>query len=195
GAGNLLGEEQSGHIREVGMELYQHMLEEAVAEAKAGITDDETSGIWSPQINVGAAVLIPETYVPDLNLRMSLYRRLADLKGRQEINGFGAELIDRFGDLPEEVEHLLKIILIKHFCRLAGIEKIDTGPKGAIVSFRGSKFANPAGLVEFISAQSTITRLRSDHRLVYVRKWTKIENRLQGSLNLAHALAKAAEVN
>ncbi len=194
GAGNLLGEEQSGHIREVGMELYQHMLEEAVAEAKAGITDDETSGIWSPQINVGAAVLIPESYVPDLNLRMSLYRRLADLKGRQEINDFGAELIDRFGDLPEEVEHLLKIILIKHFCRLAGIEKIDTGPKGAIVSFRGSKFANPAGLVEFISAQSTVTRLRSDHRLVYVRKWTKIENRLQGSLNLAHALAKAAEV-
>ncbi|VAV87810.1 Transcription-repair coupling factor [hydrothermal vent metagenome] len=192
GAGNLLGEEQSGHIKEVGMELYQQMLEEAVAEARGGITDDEISGVWSPQINVGAAVLIPESYVPDLNLRMSLYRRLAELKGRQDIDAFGAELIDRFGDLPEEVEHLLKIILIKHFCRLAGIEKIDTGPKGAIVTFRGSKFANPAGLIEFISNQSTITKLRTDHRLVYVRKWSRIENRLQGSLNLAHALAKAA---
>ena len=192
GAGNLLGEEQSGHIKEVGMELYQHMLEEAVAQAKSGITDEEIDGVWSPQINVGATVLIPESYIPDLNLRMSLYRRLADLNNRQEIDAFGAELIDRFGDLPEEVEHLLKIILIKHFCRLAGIEKIETGPKGAIVTFRGSKFANPAGLIEFISTQTTITKLRPDHRLVYVRKWSKIENRLQGSLNLAHALAKAA---
>ena len=192
GAGNLLGEEQSGHIKEVGMELYQQMLEEAVANAKSGITDDEISGIWSPQINVGATVLIPESYVPDLNLRMSLYRRLADLNNRQDIDGFGAELIDRFGDLPEEVEHLLKIILIKNFCRLAGIEKIEAGPKGAIVTFRGSKFANPLGLVEFLSRQSTVTKLRTDHKLVYVRKWSKIENRLQGSLNLAHALATAA---
>ncbi|PCI49342.1 MAG: transcription-repair coupling factor [Alphaproteobacteria bacterium] len=194
GAGNLLGEEQSGHIKEVGMELYQHMLEEAVAQARSGITNEEIDGVWSPQINVGATILIPERYIPDLNLRMSLYRRLADLKGRQEIDAFGAELIDRFGDLPEEVEHLLKIILIKHFCRLAGIEKIDTGPKGAIVTFRGSKFANPAGLIEFITSQKAVTKLRTDHRLVYVRKWSKIENRLQGSLNLAHALAKAARI-
>ena len=193
GAGNLLGEEQSGHIKEVGMELYQNMLEEAVAQAKSGIMDEEIDGIWSPQINVGATVMIPESYIPDLNLRMSLYRRLADLKGRREIDAFGAELIDRFGDLPEEVEHLLKIILIKHFCRLAGIEKIETGPKGAIVTFRRSKFANPAGLIEFISSQTTVTKLRPDHKLVYVRKWSKIENRLQGSLNLAHALAKAAQ--
>lgn len=194
GAGNLLGEEQSGHIREVGMELYQHMLEEAVAQAKSGITDEEIDGVWSPQINVGATVLIPEGYIPDLNLRMSLYRRLANLDNRQEIDAFGAELIDRFGELPEEVEHLLKIILIKHFCRRAGIEKIETGPKGAIVTFRGSKFANPAGLIDFIANQSSVTRLRSDHRLVYVRKWSKIGNRLQGSLNLAHALARAARV-
>ncbi len=194
GAGNLLGEEQSGHIKEVGMELYQQMLEEAVAQAKSGITDDEIDGIWSPQINVGATVLIPESYVPDLNLRMSLYRRLADLNDRREIDAFGAELIDRFGDLPEEVEHLLKIILIKNFCRLAGIEKIETGPKGAIVTFRGSKFANPVGLIDFISSQTTVTKLRPDHKLVYVRKWSKIENRLQGSLNLAHALAKAAKI-
>jgi len=192
GAGNLLGEEQSGHIREVGMELYQNMLEEAVAAARSETSDEEAEGLWSPQINVGANVLIPERYVPDLNLRMSLYRRLADLKDRRQIDAFGAELIDRFGDLPEEVEHLLKIILIKHFCRQAGIEKIEAGPKGAIVTFRDSKFANPAGLVDFISRQTSVTKLRSDHRLVYVRKWSKIDNRLQGSLNLAHALAKAA---
>ncbi|WP_417318845.1 transcription-repair coupling factor [Emcibacter sp.] len=191
GAGNLLGEEQSGHIKEVGLELYQQMLEEAVAQAKGGNGEAEDLS-WSPQINVGAAVLIPEQYVPDLNLRMSLYRRLADLTDKQDIDAFGAELIDRFGPLPEEVEHLLKVILIKHYCREAGIEKIETGPKGAILSFRNDKFANPAGLIDFISNQTAVAKLRPDHRLVYVRKWEKIESRLKGSLNLARALAKIA---
>lgn len=195
GAGNLLGEEQSGHIKEVGIELYQQMLEEAVAEAKSGITEEELEDSWSPQINVGAAVLIPESYISDLNLRMSLYRRLAGLSDPQEIDGFGAELIDRFGDLPEEVEHLLKIILIKYFCREAGIEKIDTGPKGAIVSFRKDKFANPLGLIDFITNQSSIAKLRPDHKLVYVRKWSKVESRLNGSLNLARGLARAAKLS
>nr|WP_219845809.1 transcription-repair coupling factor [Emcibacter nanhaiensis] len=192
GAGNLLGEEQSGHIKEVGLELYQQMLEEAVAQAKGGAAEAEDHS-WSPQINVGAAVLIPEKYIPDLNLRMSLYRRLAELTDKQDIDAFGAELIDRFGPLPEEVEHLLQVILIKHYCREAGVEKIETGPKGAILSFRGDKFANPAGLIDFISNQTAVAKLRPDHKLVYVRKWSKIESRLKGSLNLARALAKVAK--
>ncbi|WP_420717575.1 transcription-repair coupling factor [Emcibacter sp.] len=192
GAGNLLGEEQSGHIKEVGLELYQQMLEEAVAQAKGGDGEAEDHS-WSPQINVGAAVLIPEKYIPDLNLRMSLYRRLADLTDKQDIDAFGAELIDRFGPLPEEVEHLLKVILIKHYCREAGVEKIETGPKGAILSFRNDRFANPAGLIDFISNQTAVAKLRPDHRLVYVRKWEKIESRLKGTLNLARALAKIAK--
>ncbi|MBL4601554.1 MAG: transcription-repair coupling factor [Emcibacteraceae bacterium] len=193
GAGNLLGDEQSGHIKEVGIELYQQMLEEAVAQAKSGIANDEYEESWSPQINVGASVMIPERYVKDLNLRMSLYRRIAELADKQDINAFGAELIDRFGKLPEEVEHLLKIIEIKQYCRRAGIEKIETGPKGAIVTFKNSKFANPGGLIEFLTRQGSVTKIRPDHRLVYVRKWSKVENRLIGSLNLSHALAKIAE--
>ena len=193
GAGNLLGDEQSGHIREVGIELYQQMLEEAVAQAKSGISDEEFEDSWSPQINVGASVMIPERYVKDLNLRMSLYRRIADLHDKRDIDAFGAELIDRFGKLPEEVEHLLKIIEIKQYCRRAGIEKIETGPKGAIVAFRNSKFANPAGLIEFLTMQDSITKIRPDHRLVYVRKWSKIESRINGSLNLSRTLAEIAE--
>ena len=193
GAGNLLGDEQSGHIKEVGIELYQQMLEEAVAQAKAGSFDNEIEEGWSPQINVGASVMIPEGYVKDLNLRMSLYRRIAELEQKVDVDAFGAELIDRFGKLPEEVEHLLKIIEIKQYCRKAGIEKIETGPKGAIVSFRNSKFANPAGLIEFLTNQDTVTKIRPDHKLVYVRKWSKIANRLLGSLNLAKTLAKIAE--
>lgn len=193
GAGNLLGDEQSGHIKEVGIELYQQMLEEAVAQAKSGSLDGEIDQGWSPQINVGASVMIPERYVKDLNLRMSLYRRIAELNDKNDVDAFGAELIDRFGTLPEEVEHLLKIIEIKQYCRRAGIEKIETGPKGAIISFRNSKFANPGGLIEFLTKQGSVTKLRPDHKLVYVRKWSKIENRLIGSLNLSKALAKIAE--
>lgn len=193
GAGNLLGEEQSGHIREVGIELYQQMLEEAVAEARSGgVMAAELEGRWSPQINVGATVLIPEHFVPDLNLRMGLYRRLAELENREQIEGFAAELIDRFGKLPEEVEHLLKIIQIKAFCRQAGIEKIEAGPKGTTTSFRRDKFENLPGLIDFLTKQSGTAKLRPDNKLVFMRRWDTIEARLEGTLQLSRALAKIA---
>ena len=150
GAGNLLGEEQSGHIREVGYELYQEMLEEAIATLReGGDLEGDGAGQWSPQINVGAAVILPEAYVPDLNLRLALYRRMSELEDKADIDGFAAELIDRFGPLPEEVESLLKIVAIKLSCRRANIAKIDAGPKGATISFRNDSFANPAGLIDF----------------------------------------------
>ncbi|MEQ9248358.1 MAG: transcription-repair coupling factor, partial [Nitratireductor sp.] len=134
GAGNILGEEQSGHVKEVGYELYQQMLEEAVAELKG--TEEAVDTGWSPQITVGTAVMIPEAYVSDLQLRLGLYRRIAELETPEEIDAFGAELIDRFGPLPQEVEHLLKIVFIKALCRRANVEKLDAGPKGAVVHFR-----------------------------------------------------------
>ncbi|MGY9107485.1 MAG: TRCF domain-containing protein, partial [Alphaproteobacteria bacterium] len=107
GAGNLVGDEQTGHIREVGIELYQAMLEEAVSSLRTGGEGDGEEA-WSPQISVGAPVLIPEEYVPDLNVRMSLYRRLSELENQADLDGFAAELIDRFGPIPEEVENLVK---------------------------------------------------------------------------------------
>ncbi len=192
GAGNLLGDEQSGHIREVGYELYQHMLEEAVAQARAGGLDRE-DGEWSPQINVGTAVLIPEGYVADLDVRMSLYRRLASLEDSQEIEGFAAEMIDRFGALPPEVEHLLEIVQIKQLCRAANVEKIDVGPKGATIAFRGNEFANPAGLVQFINRERGDAKLRPDHRVVVKRDWPDAEDRLSGARKLVDALADLAK--
>ena len=153
GAGNLLGEEQSGHIREVGYELYQQMLEEAVASLKEGEGAVEDDGQWSPQITLGTPVMIPEDYVPDLQLRLQLYRRLSALENVDEIDGFGAEMIDRFGPLPSSVEGLLKLVYIKVLCRRAHIEKLDTGPKGAVLAFRQNTFPNPAGLMRFISDQ------------------------------------------
>jgi transcription-repair coupling factor (superfamily II helicase) len=142
GSGNLLGEEQSGHIKEVGFELYQQMLEEAVMELKAP-GEDIGSG-WSPQITVGAAVMIPEDYVPDLQLRLALYRRLGDLTSTEEIDAFGAELIDRFGPMPDEVEHLLKIVFIKALCRQANVEKLDARSEGRGSSISaGGSFRTP----------------------------------------------------
>ncbi len=191
GAGNLLGDEQSGHIREVGIELYQHMLEEAVAAARSGAEEADEDSSWTPQIGLGAPVLIPESYVAELNVRLSLYRRIAALEDREQTDAFTAELIDRFGPVPAELENLLRIVAIKRLCREAGVEKIDAGPKGAVVSFRGD-FANPAGLIEFIGRQSGTVRLRPDYKLVIGRSWEKEPARIAGTERLLRDLAAIA---
>ena len=192
GAGNLLGEEQSGHIKEVGFELYQQMLEEAVAQLKAG-GDSVGEEQWSPQISVGTPVMIPDSYVPDLQLRLDLYRRLADLTEPEEIDGFGAELIDRFGPLPEEVEHLLKIVYVKGLCRKANVEKIDAGPKGVVIAFRNNVFANPAGLVSYIAEQGVLAKIRPDQKVVLTRDWETPESRLKGAASVLLKLVRLAE--
>jgi transcription-repair coupling factor (superfamily II helicase) len=192
GAGNLLGEEQSGHVREVGIELYQNMLEEAVASMRAGRIDEEIAEAWSPQINLGAAILIPETYVPDLNVRMALYRRLAELEDTGSIESFAAELIDRFGSLPEEVEHLLKVVAIKHLCRIAMVEKIEAGPKGATISFRNNSYPNAAGLVRLITDHAGTMKVRPDRKVVVMREWPTPEARLKGAEALLSQLARLA---
>jgi transcription-repair coupling factor (superfamily II helicase) len=193
GAGNLLGEEQSGHIREVGIELYQEMLEEAVASMKTGDGAAELADQWSPQISIGVAVLIPEDYVADLNVRMALYRRLADLESRKDIDGFAAELIDRFGPLPEEVKHLLDIVSIKHLCRIAQVEKVEAGPKGATVSFRNNQFSNPVALIGLISKHQGTMKVRPDQKVVVSRDWPTPGQRLKGVEGLVGQLAKLAE--
>ena len=193
GAGNLLGEEQSGHIREVGFELYQAMLEEAVANLRGGAVEYEDTNEWSPQISLGMPVMIPEHYVPDLQLRMQLYRRLGDLAEARDIDGFGAELIDRFGPLPPEVDALLKIILVKSLCRTANVEKVDAGPKGAVVSLRNSEFPNPAGLVKMLSDPGMLARIKPDQKLVFSRNWQTPEERLKGTAAILSRMARLAE--
>ncbi|MCE1236994.1 MAG: transcription-repair coupling factor [Hyphomicrobiales bacterium] len=192
GAGNLIGEEQSGHIKEVGYELYQHMLEEAVAALKSG---DEAmpEEKWSPSITVGTPVLIPEDYVGDLALRLGLYKRLSDLATLEEIDAFGAELIDRFGPLPIEVEHLLKIVYVKALCRRANVEKIEAGPKGVVIAFRDGSFANPAGLVRWIGEQGSLAKIRPDQKIVLIRDWEDPIDRLKGSAVILTQLVKIAE--
>lgn len=193
GAGNLLGEEQSGQVKEVGLELYQDMLEEAVASLRSGEHSVEADEVWSPQINVGTAVLIPEGYVPDLDVRLSLYRRLSEVVIREDIDAFASELIDRFGSLPEEVDMLLRIVEIKGACRRAGIEKLDVGPKGAIVTFRHNKFENPEGLINFMSTYPDRVKLRPDHKLVHSGNWDHADDRLDAAGRLSKKLVEIAE--
>jgi transcription-repair coupling factor (superfamily II helicase) len=190
GAGNLLGEEQSGHIKEVGFELYQQMLEEAVAEIKG---DEEIidSG-WSPQISVGTPVMIPDDYVPDLHLRLGLYRRLGEITELSDIDAFGAELIDRFGPMPVEVQHLLKIVYVKSLCRVANVEKLDAGPKGVVIQFRNREFPNPAALVGYIGKQGTMAKIRPDQSLFLARDYPTPEKRLTGAAQLMTQLAGLA---
>lgn len=191
GAGNLLGEEQSGHIREVGFELYQSMLEEAVASMKGG---DLEAGAdqWSPTISLGTSVLIPESYVADLQLRLGLYRRLSTLETREEIDGFAAELVDRFGQLPEEVEHLLDVMEIKALCRQAGVSQVDAGPRGAVVGFYRNQFANPEGLVQFVQASRGLIKVQPDQKLVFRAEWDLPAERLKGVRGFIGQLAGVA---
>lgn len=193
GAGNLLGDQQSGHIKEVGFELYQAMLEEAVASLRSGETEDEADGEWSPQISLGMPVMIPDTYVSDLQVRMQLYRRLGDLSDTRDIDEFGAEMIDRFGPLPDEVEALLKVVVVKSLCRAANIEKVDAGPKGAVISLRNNEFPNPAGLIGFVTDPTQMVRLKPDQKLVFARNWPTPDDRLKGAAVVLSKLAKLAE--
>jgi transcription-repair coupling factor (superfamily II helicase) len=193
GAGNLLGEEQSGHIREVGVELYQQLLEEAVRSAKeTGAKGEAAVDEWSPQIGMGMPVLIPETYVQDLTVRLGLYRRVANMAERSEIDSFAAELVDRFGAMPEEVRNLLDIIELKRLCRAAGVDKVDAGPKGAVLGFRKNRFARPDKLVDLMMKRPDLVKLRPDHKLVYMRAWDTPEDRLKGMRKFLGELAKLA---
>ena len=198
GGGNLLGDEQSGHIREIGVELYQQMLEDAVAELKAnakavGAADVSLDRGWSPQINAGAAVLIPEAYVPDLNVRLALYRRLSEAERFDDREALAAELIDRFGPLPDEADHLLKVVAIKGLCREANVAKIDVGPKGAVVGFRADHFAHPTGLIAFVQRNGVVWRLRPDQKLVIKGEWETPGQRLVAAERILRELANLAK--
>ena len=195
GAGNLLGEEQSGHIKEVGYELYQQMLEETIARIKSG----ELQGLsplddsWSPQINLSVPVMIPEEYIPDLDVRLGLYRRLSSLGTKVELEGFAAELIDRFGPVPKEVNTLLVIVRIKALCKMAGISRLDAGPKGANIQFHNDKFANPAGLVEFVKAQGSAARI-TGNKIVLIGEMKSEADRIKGAFNIAKELAEKVKL-
>lgn len=195
GAGNIVGEEQSGHVKEVGFELYQSMLEEAIAKIRSGEGEGllgDSDGQWSPTINLGVPVLIPEPYVPDLDVRLGLYRRLSQLETKVDLEGFAAELIDRFGKLPKEVNTLLLVVRIKAMCKRAHIAKLDAGPKGVTIQFHNDKFPNPGGLVQFVQEQEGRAKVK-DNKIVVMSNWPKDADKIKGAFAVARDLAVFAK--
>ena len=193
GAGNLLGDEQSGHIREVGFELYQSMLEDAILAAKAGeIGLERERSALSPQITVDAPIMIPEGYVPDLAVRMALYRRLNDAEDQAAIEEMAAEMIDRFGPLPDATANLVKLIEIKHLAISAHIAKIDVGAKGSLVSFHNDSFPDPAALIAYAQRLEGTIKLRPDSKIVITRVWGDPKARLNGLYQLTKGLSAIA---
>ena len=191
GAGNLLGEEQSGHIREVGIELYQQLLEEAVEAARGQAREAERAD-WSPQLNLGIPVLLPEEYIADLSVRMGLYRRIGALANQAEIDSFAAELVDRFGKMPPEAEFLLNTVALKVLCRAAGVDRIDAGEKAVVLSLHDNKFAKPEKLIAWLQKNAPLVRLRPDHRVIVQRAWNDERQRLSGVTSIVSSLAKLA---
>ena len=191
GAGNLLGEEQSGHIREVGIELYQQLLEEAVEAARGQAREAERAD-WSPQLNLGIPVLMPEEYIADLSVRMGLYRRIGALANQAEIDSFAAELVDRFGKMPPEAEFLLNTVALKVLCRAAGVDRIDAGEKAVVLSLHDNKFAKPDKLIAWLQKNAPLVRLRPDHRVIVQRAWNDERQRLSGVTSIVSSLAKLA---
>ncbi|MCB1542819.1 MAG: transcription-repair coupling factor, partial [Rhodoblastus sp.] len=181
-----------GHIKEVGYELYQQMLTDAIEALKAG-DEEPAEELWSPTITVGAPVTIPETYVEDLQLRLQLYRRLSGIVDEAEIESFAAEMIDRFGPLPPEVEQLMEIVAIKALARQAHVEKVEAGPKGVIVAFRDNSFANPAGLVRFVAEQGNRAKVRPDMKIVFTGDFDETHERLEASRRLLRTLVALAQ--
>ncbi len=193
GAGNLVGDEQSGHIKEVGFELYQSMLEDAIIAAKAdayGMAPPRDA--FSPQITIDAPISIPEEYVPDLSVRMALYRRLNDLEDANEVEGFAAEMTDRFGAIPAPTKNLLRLIEIKQNAIVAGVAKMEVGARGTLVSFHGDTPPNVPGLLAYAAKLGEVAKLRPDSKLVIQRIWHDPDSRLNGCLQLSKGLANIA---
>ena len=179
GAGNLLGDEQSGHIKEVGFELYQQMLKTQIDNLKSKNTKESlATEIWSPQINLGTSSLIPEKYIGDLGVRLSTYQRLASVKNFKDYGDIINELSDRFGDPPSEVYILVELMKIKNLCKKAGVVKLDAGQKGASISFLNESFANPEGLISLIRANESSLKVKNG-RLIIVRNWKEENKRIK----------------
>ncbi|MDF3046979.1 MAG: mfd [Candidatus Midichloriaceae bacterium] len=183
GHGNLVGEEQSGHVKEVGVELYQHMLEEAISKLKDNSVQDSALEEWSPIMNLKISVQIPEDYIPDSSLRLSLYRRIANISEPQALEDFASELIDRFGNLPIEADHLITIVKLKHLAKNAGIEKLDIGDKGIAITFRDNMPKSPDVVMNFVARNTGTVKIRENNKLL-------ILGSLQGEAQIIQAVEK-----
>ncbi|MBF0185148.1 MAG: transcription-repair coupling factor [Magnetococcales bacterium] len=185
GAGNILGDEQSGQIREVGFELYNQMLRDAIQglanQAAATEVAPERVEEILPNISLHVSTHIPNDFVPDVHQRLTLYKRIAELNSGEEISEMRSELLDRFGPLPESIMNLLRLVGIKRSCRQLKILKLEAGPKGATLQFHPQPAVNPQAIIELIQqgGGSVTFNHQSNTLAVKNRLWDVEEVRLR----------------
>jgi transcription-repair coupling factor (superfamily II helicase) len=185
GSGNILGEEQSGQIENVGVSLYHHMLEEALAELKTNPNKSislETN--WTPQINLGLEILIPHAYIPDDSLRLGLYRRISEMATEEETDNLRVEMVDRFGPLPSETENLIQIVSLRNLCKKLNIHKLESGPNGVLVSFYKNIFPDGEKMMRFIQQSFGTVKARPDQKLVVLKAWKSPAHLIKGIGNV-----------
>ncbi len=193
GAGNLLGKDQSGHIREIGYELYQKMLADAVAQRKAAASsEEEKEDEWSPRVKISAPIMIPEDYIPDMKLRLALYRDVASIKTDEEMDLLIEEIKDRFGAIPAALQFLFEVVRLKTACRAASVDVLEIGQNGVRLGFYRNQVANLTGLVQFIESQKDHARLLPDHRLLIKTNWPDVKDQFHGAHEI---LVKLKEIN
>lgn len=170
GSGNVLGTEQSGHIKDVGISLYHHLLAEEIMHQKAladsNINQAFENEEFSVQLTTGIPVMIPENYVPDLGVRLGLYKRIGSIKTKEEMLDMKAELVDRFGPVPTEVENLLETVEIKNICKEANISKLEAGAKGIVISFHNNIFEAADDLIDLVNKSFGVVQIRGDQKLL-----------------------------
>ncbi|HEY5809902.1 MAG TPA: transcription-repair coupling factor [Povalibacter sp.] len=193
GAGELLGEEQTGQIQEIGYALYMEMLERAVTALKAGkIPDLEGSMHQGPEVELHLPALLPDDYLPDVHLRLVLYKRIAAAAGNDELRELQVEMIDRFGLLPPAAKNLFRIAELKVAARALGLRKIDIGPGGGSVTFEADTRVEPGTLIRYVQQNSRTHRLDGGVKLRFTLKLEQEARRFETAEQLIEALSKKA---
>lgn len=195
GAGELLGEEQSGQITTVGFSLYMEMLEQAVEALKAGKEPSlENLMAEHTEIELRIPTLLPEDYIPDVNTRLSMYKKIASCKSRMDLKEVQIELIDRFGLLPDATKYLFKVHEIKLLAKDIGINKIEANPKGGAIDFSQNTDVDPGYIIQLIQQQPNVYRFDGPQKLKFVVEKTEANKRLAFVEDLVIKLHKQKKV-
>jgi transcription-repair coupling factor (superfamily II helicase) len=193
GAGELLGEEQSGQIQEIGYALYMEMLERAVNALKSGkIPQLDQPLHQGPEVDLHVASLLPDSYLPDVHLRLVLYKRIAAAATAEELRELQVEMIDRFGLLPEPAKNLFRIAGYKQAARALGLRKVDVGPGGGSVTFERDTRVEPATLIRYVQQHSRTHRLEGGTKLRFTLQLEQDEQRFAAVERLLEDLKKPA---
>ncbi len=185
GAGNLLGEEQSGQIIQVGIELYQKLLKECLSDLKNEKKETLSSSV---EINIKLPILIPEQYIPDLSLRLSLYRKLGEINDFQELNVYKQEIKNRFGNIPVEFNNLIEIISLKILCGKANIVKLNITNKKFFIFF-DKKFKNYSdNFIKWITSNKSSIILNNTHNIEFLHHIEEPENQLLNVIELINKI-------